>query len=96
MKSGNYIFNLETLRDIGFSQWDPIGLARLRDQHEDEYDSYLLQAAGLAIRGNTAAEVSEFLLSCCHEMGVEANVPAAGAAAQAIVGEFSRARAAVS
>ena len=87
MKTNAYLCNLETLREIGFAHWDPIGLVKTRRQHEDEYDSYLLQAAGLAIRGEREDGVSDYLLSCCDEMGVAGNIAAAVKTAHAIIRE---------
>lgn len=61
---------LSRLRDIAWSRWDPIGLLdvdRKWDDEEnrhfaDEYDSYLLQAAGMLHRGSTDAEIVDFLV----------------------------------
>lgn len=38
---------LSKLRDIGWEFWDPIGLKDDRQDIEDEYDTYLLRAAGM-------------------------------------------------
>lgn len=38
---------LSRLRDIGWEFWDPIGLKDHREDCEDEYDTYLLKAAGM-------------------------------------------------
>jgi hypothetical protein len=60
---------LSRLRDIGWSVWDPIGLIGA-EQHwsdedclsfADEYDSYLLQAAGRLRRGEAASDVASYL-----------------------------------
>lgn len=61
---------LSRLRDIGWSRWDPIGLLDAEQkwdneenqQFADEYDSYLLQAAGMLRRGSTCAEVVSYLV----------------------------------
>ncbi len=37
---------LSELREIGWAEWDPIGLSDSRVHCEDEYDSYLLAACG--------------------------------------------------
>ena len=40
-------FQLSRLREIGWSKWDPIGVGGPEhDWPSDEYDTYLLQAAG--------------------------------------------------
>jgi hypothetical protein len=39
-------FKLSRLREIGWGRWDRIGLSGFADKADDEYDSYLLQAAG--------------------------------------------------
>lgn len=61
---------LSRLRDIGWSLWDPIGLLgpNLRwDEGEaqafaDEYDAYLIEAAGLLRRGIPDQDVVELLV----------------------------------
>jgi hypothetical protein len=61
---------LSRLRDIGWSFWDPIGLLYAGQKWEDEanqhfadeYDNYLLHAAGMLRRGSTDAEVLRFLV----------------------------------
>jgi hypothetical protein len=55
-------FKLSRLREIGWS-WDPIGLANLEDRPDDEYDSYLLQAAGRLWNGASQEEVADYLAS---------------------------------
>jgi hypothetical protein len=60
---------LSRLRDIGWSVWDPIGL--LGDDQKwsdedclpfaDEYDSYLMQAAGRLRRGEATSDVASYL-----------------------------------
>ena len=44
MKSPN--FDIKRLREIGWKDWDPIGLGPPEEPFDDEYDSYLLRAAG--------------------------------------------------
>jgi hypothetical protein len=56
-------FKLSRLRQIGWSRWDPIGLNDLEDRPDDEYDSYLLQAAGRLWNGATEDEVADYLVS---------------------------------
>ncbi|TNE32739.1 MAG: hypothetical protein EP349_00985 [Alphaproteobacteria bacterium] len=61
---------LSRLRDIGWSLWDPIGLLPDGDLwtnkdnscFADEYDSYLLQAAGQLKQGVSDAEVIDYLM----------------------------------
>lgn len=55
-------FKLSRLREIGWSRWDPIGLKDM-NWAPDEYDSYLLQAAGLLWNGATAEEVTDYLVT---------------------------------
>ena len=56
-------FKLSRLREIGWSSWDPIGLANVEDRPDDEYDSYLLQAAGRLWNGASQEEVADYLAS---------------------------------
>ncbi len=58
---------LSRLRDIGWSLWDPIGLKnegeRWEDLHyADEYDTYLMRAAGMLRRGASVEEVTDYLV----------------------------------
>lgn len=59
-------FKLSRLREIGWSCWDPIGLAYLLDEGSDsaadEYDSYLLEAADKLWNGAAAGEVAAYLV----------------------------------
>lgn len=80
---------LARLRDIGWSKWDPIGLLADGQKWDDEdcrpfadeYDSYLIQAAGKLRRGASEEDVVRYLVD------IEANYmgfgPARGAAARA-------------
>ena len=57
---------LSRLRDIGWSIWDPIGLlaeGETWDQKPfaDEYDSYLMHAAGQLRRNVPTEEVVDYL-----------------------------------
>ncbi len=60
---------LSHLRNIGWSLWDPIGLMGPGQKWDDddcqafadEYDSYLLQAAGQLRKGTPEAEVAAYL-----------------------------------
>ena len=61
---------LSRLRDIGWTLWDPIGLLDPGKEWEDkdcvafanEYDNYLVYAAGQLRRGASDAEVVEYLV----------------------------------
>jgi len=55
-------FQLSRLREIGWAKWDPIGVGG--PDHgwpADEYDTYLLQAAGQIWNGSSVEEVAEYL-----------------------------------
>ena len=56
-------FKLSKLREIGWAKWDPIGLGKTEGWPEDEYDSYLLQAAGRLWNGARQKEVANYLVS---------------------------------
>jgi hypothetical protein len=49
---------LEPLREIGWRDWDPIGPGG----PVDEYDTYLLQAAGQIANGRSDDEVADYLV----------------------------------
>ncbi|MEM7634641.1 MAG: hypothetical protein AAF299_08775 [Pseudomonadota bacterium] len=61
---------MSRLRDIGWSLWDPIGLLEPGQKWDDdecrsfadEYDSYLVQAAGQLRRGVSEAAVVTYLI----------------------------------
>lgn len=59
---------LSRLREIGWSHWDPIGLREISEGDwrgdgacADEYDSYLLQAAGMLRGGEPSSKVVAYL-----------------------------------
>ena len=59
--------DIDRLRDIGWTKWDPIGLLRSAEvwrgkPFEDEYDTYLLRAAGMLRNGQAQEEVVDYLL----------------------------------
>ncbi len=56
-------FELSRLRQIGWDRWDPIGLGSFEGNADDEYDSYLLQAAGRLWNGSGEADVANYLVS---------------------------------
>jgi hypothetical protein len=67
-------FNLERLREIGWSKWDPLGVSGPdRGWPSDEYDTYLLQAAGQLWNGWTDEAVATYLARVeAEDMGLTA------------------------
>ena len=67
-------FQLARLREIGWAQWDPIGVGG--PDHgwpADEYDTYLLHAAGQLWNGQSEHEVTDYLVKIETEhMGLTA------------------------
>ncbi|MGI9352142.1 MAG: hypothetical protein ACR2O3_11305 [Rhizobiaceae bacterium] len=70
---------LSRLRDIGWSIWDPVGLLGSGQNWDDEdclpfadeYDSYMMQAAGQLRRGAPDADVTMYLVQIETEhMGI--------------------------
>lgn len=56
-------FQLSKLHEIGWSKWDPIGLAGLENGWPaDEYDGYLLQAAGQIWNGSPDDVIADYLI----------------------------------
>jgi hypothetical protein len=56
-------FQLSRLREIGWSTWDPIGVGGPEDGWPaDEYDRYLLEAAGRLWHGQSVQEVADYLV----------------------------------
>ncbi|MCO6184822.1 hypothetical protein [Rhizobium sp. L1K21] len=58
--------DIRALRQIGWDYWDPIGIRQLNDidwrtNAADEYDTYLLRAAHLLMRGETPEGVAQYL-----------------------------------
>ncbi len=85
---------LSRLRDIGWSVWDPIGLIgpdqNWKDEDclpfADEYDSYLLQAAGQLRRGEAASDVATYLAKVeMQHIGLGGSFQAAMIRAQKVV-----------
>jgi hypothetical protein len=63
---------LSRLRDIGWSRWDPLGLLGTKHASEDEYDNYLLHAAGRLWDGASEEEVTNYLVSAeAEDMGLD-------------------------
>lgn len=52
---------ISKLRDIGWSLWDPIGLADHRANCDDEYDDYLVYAVDALQRGASVEDVARYL-----------------------------------
>jgi hypothetical protein len=75
-------FFLSRLREIGWAKWDPIGLRQLEEDWEtscpDEYDGYLMKAAGMLWNGKPNKEVIDYLAWVeADHMGLRnANLPA--------------------
>jgi hypothetical protein len=58
---------LSDLRNIGWAEWDPIGLLAKGERWErqpfaDEYDNYLLRVASELRRGWSVAQAVDFLM----------------------------------
>lgn len=58
---------LSRLRDIGWSYWDPIGLLHVGETWDknplaNEYDDYLIYAAGQIRRGVDRSDVIKYLI----------------------------------
>jgi hypothetical protein len=71
---------LSRLREIGWKDWDPIGLAD-SSCPRDEYDAYLLQAVGRLRQGQTIDQVAEYLDEMASiNMGLGPSTPASRAA----------------
>jgi hypothetical protein len=81
---------LSRLRDIGWTLWDPIGLMADGSDWQtagfaDEYDSYLLRAAGMVRNGAPLLAVVEYLIgSETVHMGLSP-APGMRARAEAVV-----------
>jgi len=71
---------LSRLRDIGWKEWDPIGLLPEGDTWEsypefaDEYDGYLLEAASRLRRDWSVSDATDYLMWVASErMGLGPN-----------------------
>lgn len=58
--------DIEKLRLIGWKHWDPIGLSDFKDDDgeawpEDEYDTYLIHAAGMCANGKSVSDIADYL-----------------------------------
>ncbi|HEX8257399.1 MAG TPA: hypothetical protein VF589_07185 [Allosphingosinicella sp.] len=89
-------FKLSRLRDIGWSRWDPIGLSGMESTPDDEYDSYLLEAAGRLWNGASEEDVADYLVSVeTRDMGLgdaPGVRPRAGEVVNALSGYLSELR----
>jgi hypothetical protein len=67
-------FDLSRLREIAWAKWDPIGVGRLEEGWTaDEYDIYLLNAAGQLWNGHSDDEVAAYLVKAeTEDMGLAA------------------------
>jgi len=66
MKPTHPKIDIGKLREIGWSLWDPIGLSDRKDSwkgqaFEDEYDTYLIKAAGMLRNRCSRGEVVDYL-----------------------------------
>jgi hypothetical protein len=59
------------LRRLLFSEWDPIGLRRIADAPEDEYDHYAGAIARRLRAGSSEEELAAVLEGFREEMGLE-------------------------
>ena len=55
------------LRELGWTLWDPIGLAPAEEAFEDEYDSYLLQVASRLWHAQPDDRVCQYLVQIEQE-----------------------------
>lgn len=70
---------LEPLREIGWRDWNPIGAGL----PADEYDTYLLNAAGQIVNGRSDDAVADYLVTVeIDQMGLD---PAPGVHERAMV-----------
>lgn len=88
----NPAVQLSRLREIGWTLWDPIGLARPDGTWDeacaDEYDSYLLQVVAMLFAGRSKKDASDFLADIAsRHMGLsQVNREAAQATVEALSG----------
>ena len=82
-------FDLHRLREIGWKYWDPIGLRQFAvgpltpKWPEDEYDSYLMKAAGDLWNGKSEQHVTNYLTEIeTTTLGLADGVDSSGRAAK--------------
>jgi hypothetical protein len=81
---------LSRLREIGWSRWDPIGLSGMENTPDDEYDRYLLHAAGRLWNGASEEEVTDYLVSIETEHMGLGDAPRVRTRARELVSALSR------
>ncbi len=81
---GNKI-GIDLLRDVAWTCWDPLGLAENRAAIADKYDAWMMQAAGMAIRGLGEDEIADFLSASAQELGATPDEQASSNTAAAIL-----------
>lgn len=83
-------FDIAVLRTIGFDLWNPIGV----EVPEDEYDTYLMKAAGDLWNGQHVEAVASYLVRAETEwMGLELvdGVPERAARVATAISDYIRA-----
>lgn len=81
---------LPVLRDIGWREWNPIGLCPNDPWSDDEYDRYLLEVASRLQRGEAEQGLVDYLFEIeMNHMGLNPN-PTARARAYATVAAIRR------
>ena len=82
--------SLPVLRDIGWREWDPIGLCPDDPWSDDEYDRYLLAVASRLQEGEADAALVDYLVEIeIDYMGLNPN-PTARPRASATVAAIRR------
>jgi hypothetical protein len=82
--------SLPVLRDIGWREWNPIGLCPDDPWSDDEYDRYLVAVASRLREGEADAAMVDYLVEIeIDHMGLNPN-PTARARASATVAAIRR------
>lgn len=80
MEGGSSDFDIAALRAIGWTRWNPIGLAGPPKTPADEYDPYLVAAARLLADGSSIEQARDYLCRIETErMGLSPRSDAAAA-----------------
>ncbi len=79
------VLDLGRLREIGWTHWDPIGLAPPDENCVDEYDSYMREAAVMLWTGASGSAAADYLAAIEKEHMGQGPRPSAMARAQAAV-----------
>jgi hypothetical protein len=85
-------FKISKLREIGWTEWNPIGLDR-DEGVEDEYDSYLLHAAAYLWNGESKEAVASYLadIEANHmDLGYGFGINRRALATAKAIGEYAR------